>query len=102
MGDLIQADLDALRLLAGKPTTEAAGIDTITPPIWAGLEAIVMPGADLEGLIGNIKTKLGTNLAEHATNVRNLSTGAATAANTYEDADATFKAQLDSLTGGIE
>lgn len=102
MGDLIQADLDALRLMAGKLTTEADGIDTIVTPVSAGLEAIVMPGAGLDDLISNVNTKLAANFAEHSANVRNLSTGAATAANTYEAVDGAFKTQLDGLTGEVE
>ncbi len=102
MGEIVKADLDALRALSTTLSTHAGTIDGIIGPIKTSVEAVVMPDAGLDETLANINAKLGTNIGEHATNVRNLSTGAATAANTYEAVDGVFKAQLDTLTGTVE
>jgi hypothetical protein len=102
VGELVKADLDALRALAGRLATEAEGIDTIVTEVGAGIAGVVMPSAGLDDFLSRISEKLGTNITEHATNVRQLGQGAANAANTYEDVDAVFSGQLGALTGSIE
>ncbi|APE37415.1 hypothetical protein BOX37_29705 [Nocardia mangyaensis] len=102
MGDLVKADLDALRALSGTLNVEADSIGTIMGPVSSGLEAVVMPGAGIDELLGRINEKLGANITEHETNVRQMSQGAATAANSYEEVDTVFKGQLDGLRSEVE
>lgn len=102
LGDLVKADLDALRALSGTLNGEADGIGTLMGPVSGGLEAVVMPDAGIDEILSRINEKLGANIAEHETNVRQMSQGAATAANSYEEVDTVFKGQLDGLRGAVE
>ncbi len=101
MGDMLKADLDEIRSLGTQLGVKASAITQIAAPAKTSIEAVVMPDAGIEDLLGRITAKLETTLSKHSTAVQAMADGAATAAATYEDVEDVFRAQLTSLTEGL-
>ena len=101
MGDMLGADLDEIRSLGSQLRAKGTDLARIAGPARAGVDAVVMPGAGIDDLLGRLVATLDATASKHSAAVLALADGASTSAATYEAVDEAFSRQLGSLTDGL-
>nr|WP_294639109.1 hypothetical protein [uncultured Rhodococcus sp.] len=101
MGEMLGADLDEIRSLGAQLRIKAGEVAQIAAPVKAGADAVVMPDAGIDGLLGRFVTTLESTVAKHCSAVLALSDGATFCAATYDAVEEVFSRQLGSLTEGL-
>lgn len=89
MGQMLQADIDALRRLGQTLTNQAAAINAIQLPA-----PVVMPGSPVESASSNLGIEAKSAYVYMAKSIDQMGGLAGTSATTYEDVDRTFADQL--------
>lgn len=98
---MLGADLDEIRSLGAQLRAKASEVSDIAAPVKTSADAVVMPDAGIDDLLGRIMTTLQTTVAKHSSAVLALAGGATSSAATYEAVEEAFSSQLGSLTEGL-
>ncbi|MBN7561407.1 hypothetical protein [Mycobacteroides abscessus] len=95
MGQMLQADIDALRRLGQTLASQAAAINAIQLPA-----VVVMPGSPVEGASRNLGIEVKSAYSYMGKSIDRMGGLAGTSATTYEDVDRVFADQLSLYRAG--
>jgi hypothetical protein len=101
VGEMLKADLDAIRSLGAQLKVTADEVAQVAAPVSGSADAVVMPDAGIDDLLGRLTAAFETTVAEHSSEALALAGGATTSAATYEAVEDAFSRQLGSLTHGF-
>lgn len=100
MGEMLRADLDALRVMAAGVRGEAGAISGIDPVDLCAIVGRAMPNSAIGSAAVGVGEPLLSALRGMAGRLRDLAETAEDGATTYENADEAFTEQLDGYLRG--
>ena len=101
MGDMLGADLDEIRSLGLQLRAKSNEVAQIVGPARSSVDAVMMPGAGIDDLLGRLMATLDGVVGKHSAAVLALAVGATTSAATYEAVEDAFSRQLGALSEGL-
>lgn len=101
MGEILHADLDALRIMAAGLRTEATTISGIDPVDLIAKVGRAMPNSALGAAADGVGAPLRSAVHAMAERLHDLADTADHGATTYEEVDRAFTEQLDGYLRGV-
>ncbi|GGK38587.1 hypothetical protein [Nocardia camponoti] len=95
MGEILRADAEALRTMAGAVRGEAGKIGKPSPAEAISAVAAGMPNSVIGAAAAGAGEPIMSSFLRMAAQLNSLADAATSSATSYEDMDAAFKAQLE-------